>query len=124
MGENMQAHLSNNRYLLKPISDHSDSASLDLRMQPPAQAALHPCVYLGMQCSTCGQVRQALSLLPDSATIACPACGRLCDFILLGAGLTTRKLPFHEIVHEEKQTIFTRRQTPLLTPTLLPLDRE
>lgn len=62
-----------------------------------AQSALCPCIYIALRCSRCGGVRQALTQLPAEAVIACPECGRDCTFVLLGSGLTTKTLPFHQV---------------------------
>lgn len=73
------------------------------RSRPPSQSSvvcqpsLHPCSYISLQCSRCGSVRQAIANLPTQAFIACPECNRECSFLLLGSGLTTRSLPFHQI---------------------------
>jgi DNA-directed RNA polymerase subunit RPC12/RpoP len=66
---------------------------------PPrsAQSALRPCIYIALRCSRCGSIRQALTELPAEAVIACPECSRECTFVLLGSGLTTRNLPFHQL---------------------------
>ena len=75
------------------LPDHSQSSS-----QPrSAQSALHPCIYIALRCSRCGLVRQALPELPTQDVIACPECSRECGFALLGSGLTSRNLPFHQV---------------------------
>jgi predicted amidophosphoribosyltransferase len=48
-------------------------------------------------CSRCGSVRQAITELPAQALIVCPECGRECTFVLLGSGLTSNNLPFHQV---------------------------
>jgi DNA-directed RNA polymerase subunit RPC12/RpoP len=74
-------------------ADHCQSSS-----QPRlAQSALRPCIYLALRCSRCGSVRQAMAELPVQGLIACPECSRQCSFILLGSGLTSRSLPFHQV---------------------------
>jgi hypothetical protein len=65
--------------------------------QSGSQAPLVPCVYIALLCSHCGDLRQALAALPNSAITVCPECARSCAFVLLGSGLTRRALPFHEI---------------------------
>jgi hypothetical protein len=66
--------------------------------QPSAgQHALRPCIYVAFRCSHCGFVRQAIAELPTHAVIACPECNQECAFILLGSGLTSRNLPFHQV---------------------------
>jgi|GEM_PF-5987151 hypothetical protein len=73
--------------------------SLNTR-SPISQAnttTLTPCVYIAMRCPHCGELRLALATAPNSGEIACPLCAKLCVFVLLGAGLTTTPLPFHEL---------------------------
>jgi hypothetical protein len=65
--------------------------------QRDSQAPLVPCVYIALLCSHCGDLRQALATVPNTAITVCPECGRSCAFVLLGSGLTKRALPFHEI---------------------------
>jgi len=62
------------------------------------QHALRPCIYIAFRCSHCGPVRQAIAELPTQAVIACPECSRECAFLLLGSGLTSRNLPFHQVL--------------------------
>jgi hypothetical protein len=76
--------------------------------QRDSQASLVPCVYIAMLCSHCGDLRQALAALPNTAITVCPECGRSCAFVLLGSGLTKRALPFHEIRPAE-QTAWDRQ---------------
>jgi DNA-directed RNA polymerase subunit RPC12/RpoP len=66
---------------------------------PPrsAQSALRPCIYIALRCSRCGSIRQALTEISAEAVIACPECSRECTFVLLGSGLTSRNLPFHQV---------------------------
>jgi DNA-directed RNA polymerase subunit RPC12/RpoP len=73
------------------------SAMSDDLSQSSQQCALRPCTYIALRCSRCGSVRQALTELPAQSLIACPECGRQCSFILLGQGLTSRDLPFHQV---------------------------
>jgi hypothetical protein len=61
------------------------------------QRALRPCIYIALSCFRCGSLRQAITDLPAQALIACPECGRQCSFVLLGRGLTSRSLPFHQV---------------------------
>ncbi|HEX4605331.1 MAG TPA: hypothetical protein VH724_15125 [Candidatus Angelobacter sp.] len=68
----------------------------------PPVVVLVSCVYLALQCSHCGELRQALQELPASSTISCPVCGTSCSFITLGRGLTKNILPFHEIHNAPK----------------------
>jgi hypothetical protein len=62
------------------------------------QLALRPCIYIALSCSRCGSVRQAIAELPAQTVIACPACSQECVFVLLGFGITTRNLPFHQVL--------------------------
>ena len=64
---------------------------------PGSQPPLLPCVYIALLCSHCGELRQALAALPNTEIAVCPECSRASAFVLLGAGLTRRVLPFHEI---------------------------
>jgi hypothetical protein len=61
------------------------------------QSTLRPCIYIALRCTRCGSVRQAIAELPTQALVACPECKQECTFVLLGSGLTTRNLPFHQI---------------------------
>jgi DNA-directed RNA polymerase subunit RPC12/RpoP len=61
------------------------------------QHALRPCIYIAFRCSRCGSVRQAITELPAQAVVACPECSQECSFHLLGSGLTSRNLPFHQV---------------------------
>jgi hypothetical protein len=67
--------------------------------RPPSAGlqALLPCIYIAFRCSRCGSVRQAITELPTQTLIACPECNQGCSFVLLGFGLTTRNLPFHQV---------------------------
>lgn len=77
------------------ISD--DLSQSSSQPSSPGRHALRPCIYIAFKCSRCGAVRQALTQLPAEAVIACPECSRKCTFVLLGSGLTTRSLPFHQL---------------------------
>jgi hypothetical protein len=68
-----------------------------------SENSLIPCVYIALMCPHCGHLRQALAELPDTDAVVCPVCARNCRFVLLGSGLTRKKLPFHE-VHSAEQT--------------------
>jgi hypothetical protein len=69
----------------------------DLSPSSSQQRALRPCFYIALSCSRCGSVRQAIAELPAQTLIACSECGRQCSFVLLGRGLTSRSLPFHQV---------------------------
>jgi hypothetical protein len=74
--------------------DCSQSSS---QTSSPGEHALRPCIYIAFRCSQCGSVRQAIADLPKQAVIACPECNQECTFVLLGSGLTSRNLPFHQV---------------------------
>jgi len=78
---------------------------------------LLPCVYIAVQCSRCGDVRQASPELPASAAILCPHCGTDCSYILLGSGFTRRKLPFYEVRSTEAQLLHRRDEAPEIGPS-------
>jgi hypothetical protein len=69
----------------------------DLSQSSSPQCVLRPCIYIALRCSRCGSVRQAITELPAQDLIACPECGRQCSFVLLGQGLTSREIPFHQV---------------------------
>jgi hypothetical protein len=75
-------------------NDRSQSSS---QLSSAGQHALRPCIYIALSCSRCGSVRQAIPELPTQAVIACPECNHECTFVLLGSGLTSRNLPFHQV---------------------------
>jgi hypothetical protein len=66
-----------------------------------AQIQLLPCVYIALRCPHCGELRQALASDPSSENVPCPVCNATCNFLLLGRGLTTSQLPFHELYPRE-----------------------
>lgn len=82
-----------------PPADQASSADGVPRR---SESSLIPCVYIALMCPHCGPLRQALAELPDSDTVVCPECARNSRFVLLGSGLTKKKLPFHE-VHSAEQ---------------------
>jgi hypothetical protein len=77
-----------------PCSAMPDDRS---QVSPSGQHTLRPCIYIALRCSRCGSVRQAIAELPAHAVIGCPECGEECTFVLLGSGLTSRNLPFHQV---------------------------
>lgn len=95
-----------NEYSVDPISNQYAPAP---RLTQPE---LVSCVYIGLQCSQCGDVRQALNNLPAGETTLCPQCGATCCFSRLGTGLTSRELPFHEITSPAKQNLIPFHHTP------------
>ena len=84
------------RSLLRSEIPNARSQALSLPCST-GQQALRPCVYIALACSRCGSVRQAIAELPTQAVVACPECKQECSFVLLGSGLTSRKLPFHQV---------------------------
>lgn len=82
------------------VTNSTNSSSAPIA-SPAANSALTSCVYIALRCSQCGELRQALSCLPVSETVLCPECGTPCSFVSLGAGLTSRPLPFYEIQSSE-----------------------
>ena len=62
------------------------------------ESALRSCIYIALRCSHCGPVRQAITEIPTQAVVACPECSKECGFVLLGSGLTSRNLPFHQVL--------------------------
>ena len=117
--DNVQAHTPNHSQPTPPINEQStDLISNDpiSNQYAPApcltQPVLASCVYIGLQCSQCGDVRQALNNLPAGETTFCPQCGATCCFSRLGTGLTSRELPFHEITSPAKQNVTPFHHTP------------
>jgi len=70
------------------------------------------CVYIGLQCPLCAEVRQALAELPSSPTVCCPQCGASCSFIPLGSGSTRRALPFFELPRPNSKLMFRSDEIP------------
>ncbi|SRR6266853_5517207 len=102
----MQLHSQNSVELEKSVDRRrrgSNTSSNPVATVADTHNILAPCVYIGLLCSRCGDLRQALSRPPVSDTAVCPECGVACSFVLLGTGLTRRRLPFHEIRWNEKQ---------------------
>ena len=85
---------------------------------PPTNAFLASCIHISLQCSCCGDVRQAIAQLPSSATVSCPECGMACSFTLVGKGLTSRKLPFSEVRWSEAQLLNRRDELPELNSSV------
>jgi hypothetical protein len=82
------------------LLDHPSSSASD-HTPSLAQNPLLPCVYIALRCPHCGELRQALASAPSSENVACPVCNATCNFLLLGRGLTTSQLPFHELYPRE-----------------------
>lgn len=112
--DNMQISAPNHLQPTSPINEHSvDPISNQYAPAPrPGRPELISCVYIGLQCSQCGDVRQALNNLPAGETTLCPQCGAMCCFSRLGTGLTSRELPFHEITSPAKQNVTSFHHTP------------
>lgn len=114
----MQPHPPNHSQPTPPINEQSadlisnDPMSNQYAVPHFTQPTLASCVYIGLQCSQCGDVRQALNNLPAGETTICPQCGATCYFSRLGTGLTSRELPFHEITSSSKQNVTPFRHTP------------
>ena len=75
----------------------TDVSSQSFSQLVTRQPALRPCIYIALRCSRCGSVRQAITELPAQALVACPECSKECGFVVLGSGLTSRLLPFHQV---------------------------
>jgi len=92
--EPLAASMQRSSVLSTVSDDRGQSSSLP---SSACQSALRPCIYIALRCSRCGSVRQAITELPAEAVIACPGCKQECAFVLLGTGLTSRNLPFHQV---------------------------
>jgi len=90
-----------NSIAAKPLDSSSDPVH-NGEAGVTAQAILVSCVYIALHCPACGALRQALHELPSSEAVSCPRCGTSSVFVLLGAGLTTRALPFYEVLSRER----------------------
>jgi DNA-directed RNA polymerase subunit RPC12/RpoP len=82
-----------------PLHSSMSGGRKQCSSQPPSadQAALRSCIYIALRCLRCGAVRQAITEVPAQDVVACPECGLECSFVLLGPGLTSRSLPFHQV---------------------------
>lgn len=99
----MQSPLVNHLQLEPSMNEQSTALiSNQVATVRPSQRELISCVYIGLQCRNCGDVRQALCELPAGETTLCPQCGTACCFSRLGTGLTRRELPFHESAVESQ----------------------
>jgi hypothetical protein len=110
--ENMQLHSSDHVGRPPSLSAQPNHAGAAPETPTAAQSALVPCVYIALQCSHCGDVRQARAELPVFAGMLCPECGTDCSYALLGKGLTSRKLPFSEICRSQTQLLHRRDEAP------------
>ena len=99
----MQPDLQNRKELTRDQLNRSVESNADATAALGSENILAPCVYIGLRCLRCGDLRQALALLPVSITVLCPECGMDCSFVLLGKGLTRRSLPFHEVRWSERE---------------------
>jgi hypothetical protein len=128
--DKMQLHALNRLQPEPSVKEHfagptaiQNAASGSAHRPPPdsqssTQPGLVSCVYIGLHCSSCGDVRQALHELPAGETTLCPQCGTACAFLRLGTGLTSRELPFHEIPSSGRQTINAACELPEIAPRL------
>jgi hypothetical protein len=89
--------LSASTQRVAPQPSVSDDRSQSSQPSSVRQPTLRPCIYLALRCSRCGPIRQVIAELPAQALIACPECSQECSFVLLGSGLTSRNLPFHQV---------------------------
>jgi hypothetical protein len=98
------------------MPDHSSQAAAPSSSAPvtprSGKRPLAPCVYIGLQCPFCADVRQALAELPSSPTICCPQCGTSCSFVPLGSGATRRTLPFVEVHRPNSKLMFRSDEIP------------
>jgi hypothetical protein len=98
------------------MPDHRLQAQTQRSTAPATLAlpgsGLAPCVYVALQCSLCGELRQALSALPSSPVIFCPQCRTACDFVVLGTGFTRRKPPFFEVPRVSTRLLARRGELP------------
>ena len=101
-------------HLPADINSCASPSSPLLHLQPHSQPpnVMAACVYLALRCSQCGELRQALAALPLTETVACPICGTACLFALLGKGLTSRALPFHEVHISKEQGPYCHAAMP------------
>jgi hypothetical protein len=106
--DRLQLEMSLNEQTAGPISTQDASAW--------SIQALASCAYIGLQCSHCGDVRQALADFPAGETTLCPQCGTPCSFSRLGTGLTSRDLPFHEAALNGRQATKPVRETSDVAP--------
>lgn len=99
---------------LSAVSASALAGASVLHLQPHSQPpnVMAACVYLALRCSQCGELRQALAALPLTETVACPICGTACLFALLGKGLTSRALPFHEVHMSKEQGPYCHAAMP------------
>ena len=112
--DNMNTHAPTHSQPTPPINEQSaDPISNQYVVAARlSQPELISCVYIGLQCSQCGDVRQALNDLPADETTFCPQCGTPCCFARLGTGLTSRELPFHEITSPPRQHVTPFHHAP------------
>ncbi len=63
---------------------------------------MKPCVYIEITCPKHEEVRLVLKTFPLAEIAVCPGCGFPRPWVMLGAGLTSRELPFHEVLREHR----------------------
>jgi hypothetical protein len=73
------------------------TASPTQNSHPATGHTLAACLYLTIHCIKCESVRQGRPDYPPSSTVPCPRCGSESSFTVLGAGLTSKPLPFYEV---------------------------
>jgi len=88
----------------KALHTQASVTNGDLSTASPTQNSLTPtghtlaaCLYLTVHCIKCESVRQGRPDYPPSSTVPCPRCGSESSFTVLGAGLTSKPLPFYEV---------------------------
>lgn len=88
----------------KALHTQASVTNGDLSTASPTQNSLIPtgptlaaCLYLTIHCIKCESVRQGRPDYPPSSTVPCPRCGSESSFTVLGAGLTSKPLPFYEV---------------------------
>ncbi len=63
---------------------------------------MKPCVYIEITCPKHEEVRLVLREFPLTEIVVCPGCGYIRPWTMLGAGMTCRELPFHEVLREHR----------------------
>lgn len=63
---------------------------------------MKPCIYIEITCPIHEEVRMALAEIPSTEIAICPVCSRMKLWSFLGAGMTSRTLPFFEVLKEHR----------------------
>ena len=93
-----QAVQTNALHTKDSVPNHPLSQSSPTQNSHPATGhTLAACLYLTIHCAKCESVRQGRPDYPPSSTVHCPRCGSESSFTVLGAGLTSKPLPFYEV---------------------------